>query len=352
MNILYKFDKRIEKCATEVDKRNRRNFYMLSNDALMFSVLVFAATIFLPDYRPLLFSHGFLVLYSGLLFFLSRWCQQKSTKHIRLIMYLAFVPILLAAVLMGSSLDPAKPAVSIIIYICILPLFIIDKPWRILLYQMIFAVTFILFSRHFKTPDLFFDDIRYLPIYLGLGMSMNVFSLVERVESAENYMRIQRESERDALTGLYNRKSGEEKVKEFFRAKVHGTFSILDIDNFKAINDRYGHQTGDDVLREVSAALISTFRSSDVIWRLGGDEFSVFAISMVDQDTCRQRFEDLNLRLSKINETLEIKEEITVSIGCTICIGETLLFEDIYHSSDEALYKVKKSGKGRMVFGG
>ncbi len=349
MKMLHKFDTRIDKCAAEIDKRNRRNFCMLANGAMLFSVFIFLITIILPYYRPLLFSHAFLVLYSVLLFFLSRWCQQKNTKRIRPVMYLAFAPILIAGVLMGTCLDPANPAVSIIIYICILPLFIMDKPWRILLYQLFFAAVFVLFSRYFKTQEVFLSDVRYLPIYLGLGMATNVFSLMERVESAENYVRIQHESEKDMLTGLFNRKSGEEKVRDLFKAKVPGTFAILDIDDFKAINDQYGHQTGDEVLRKVSAALNSTFRSTDVIWRLGGDEFSVFAISMVDEDTCQQRFRELNLRLQEIRTAPASSRRISVSVGCTICMNETPVFEDVYHTSDVALYKAKKSGKGRLI---
>ena len=347
--MLGKLAERIDRCSEEVDFRNRRNLVIFSNGALAVSSIILLASLIWPYYRPLLLTHGMLFLYSAVLFFFSRFCQQKQLRHIRLAMYLAFAPIMAAGVLLGSYYDPSRAAVSIMIFLCILPLFIIDKPWHIIAYQLFFATVFVVCSRVFKSTAVFLEDIFYLPIYLALGIGANLFSLIDKVESAENFVRIRHESEHDPLTELLNRKSGEEKMKSLFSAQVHGTFAIIDIDDFKQINDRLGHQAGDAALRSVSDGIRRVFRASDVLWRMGGDEFAIYAVNMLDADTCRKRFEALTRQLAETEIPPYGRMELHVSIGCTICAGEHLDFETIYQRSDAALYEAKSAGKGTIV---
>ena len=349
MKTLYRLSHQIDEFAEEIDERNRKSFVSFSTGALLLSAIVFLATIFIPLYRPLLLSHGFMLLYSSVLFFLSRWCQQSRIRKIRLCMYLALTPLLAGAVLVGTYFDPKKPAIAIFIYLCIFPLFIIDKPWHIIAYQIFFCLFFILMSYFSKSPELFQDNIQYLPIYLSLDILANIFTLIDRTESAKNYVLLQHESERDSLTQLLNRRSGEERLYALFRSQVHGTFAIIDIDDFKHFNDRYGHQIGDEVLSGLSQAMISVFRASDVTWRLGGDEFAIFAANMLDADTCLRRFTVFQKRVSEIKLPDQVKEPISVSIGCTLCLSEHLDFNEVYSSSDAALYKAKKMGRGKTV---
>ena len=199
-----------------------------------------------------------------------------------MIMYLCFAPILCMAILLGSFLDPQRPAITIIILLCILPLFIIDKPRNNILYQLFFAGLFVLCSYLAKTENVFQEDMRYFPIYIAYVLGGNYFALADKIESAENYVLVRKEAQHDSLTELLNRKSGEEQVKCFLAENVHGIFSVLDIDNFKMFNDKYGHQVGDDVLCEVAKVMRSVFRTGDVMWRLGGDEFAVYAVNMLD----------------------------------------------------------------------
>ena len=349
MNILHELSARVDACAAEIDRRNRRNLVQFSNGALLISGAVFAVSLFLPAYRGLALPHAMLLLYSAGLFFFARYCQQRQLRHIRLAIYLALAPLLLAGVLLGTRFDPGKPAVSIIIFICVLPLFVIDRPARIILYQLGAAALFVVCARLFKPGAVFAADMLYLPIYLALGVGANVFTLIDRVESAENYVLICHESEHDSLTDLLNRRSGEDAVKKLFKAQVHGTLAIIDIDNFKGCNDVWGHQTGDRVLQEVSAAILSVFRSSDVVWRMGGDEFAVYAVNLLDADTCRRRFDALARRLRCLRVPGPGELEVQVSVGCTLCRGQHLSFDELYKNSDAALYQAKNSGKDKVV---
>jgi diguanylate cyclase (GGDEF)-like protein len=322
---------------------------VFSNGAVLISAVCVIASIFIPAYRLLLIGHTLIFLYSCFLWYFSKKLYQSHNKQIRLYMYLADVPLLVVSLLMGTYLDPHKQAISIVIFLCILPLFIMDKPRRSAAYQICFALAFVGMSYWLKPYEIFLADVNYLPIYLMLSISANYFTLVERVEGVENYVKLQNESEKDALTKLLNRKSGEEKVKILLNQNVHGSFCMLDIDDFKIFNDEYGHQTGDEILRNLSDAVAAVFRNSDVVWRLGGDEFAIFAVNLTDEKICRQRFDALAKKICEMKLPQGVKESVTISVGCYICQGNGLDFEMVYHDADTALYQAKASGRGQIV---
>lgn len=350
MNIFKKLDQQIDQYASDVDARNRSSFMVYSKGALIISIIIACASLFVPGYHKFLPAHLCILGYSAALYFWAKKCNEMKTADIRVHIYLSFVPFLIGAVLLGTYFDPGTQAVTIVIFLCILPLFIIDKPWRSALFQFLFAVIFVFMSYLLKPYDIFRADTIYLPIYFLLGIAANIFTLIERVDGVKNYVLLRQESERDALTRLLNRKSGEEKTIQMLADEVHGTFAIIDIDGFKLFNDQYGHQTGDDVLQQVSDAMTSVFRASDIVWRLGGDEFAIFAVDMTDENACRRRFATLMDAIANVQVSQELHEPITVSVGCTICRDENPGFEDVYRSSDTALYQAKKLGHGKLVF--
>lgn len=158
-----------------------------------------------------------------------------------------------------------------------------------------------------------------------------------------------KKSQLDALTGMYNREAGEILVKEYLNAKpvnLYSAFAIIDIDYFKQVNDRLGHQIGDDVLKEFALILKEVFAFKDIICRLGGDEFVVFMkeIEEADIDVIRERLEILCKAMNKDIEYNNIKQEISISIGCVITNKYTD-FNELYKQADELLYKVKYNGK-------
>lgn len=350
MKIFHDLGVRVDNCIEEVDRRNRKNFIIMADGAFIFAAISFAGSLMIPFYRSLVVPHGILFLYSCFLFWAAGFCEKKKTCHIRIIMYLCFAPILCMAIMLGSFLDPQRPAITIIILLCILPLFIIDKPGKNISYQLFFAGLFVICSYLAKTEKIFQEDMRYFPIYLAYVLGGNYFALADKIESAENYVLVRKEAQHDALTELLNRKSGEEQVKRFLNENVHGIFSVLDIDNFKTFNDKYGHQAGDDVLCEAAKVMRSVFRSGDVIWRLGGDEFAVYSVNMLDQEAYRERFAGLLARLSEVEISSGEKVRVSISAGCVICQDEHMDYELAYKVSDEALYKAKNSGKGKIVF--
>ncbi len=349
MRSLFEIDARIDKCKEEIDNRNRRNFVLLSTGALIISIPVFACSLIFRAYSSLTLSHGVLFVYCLAMFFLAKYCDSRKTPYIRAYFYVALTPIMVLAIMFGSFFDTRNPAITFIILICILPIFLIDKLWRIILFQVISTVIFVVCSYLAKSPEMFHSDVLYLPIYIALGIGTNIFTLIFKVENAENFVGITFESEHDPLTALLNRRSGEELVTSMFKSQTRGALAIIDIDDFKLINDNYGHQTGDIVLQEIARVMQSVFRTSDVIWRLGGDEFAIFAVNVVSADTCRRRLDEVLRQLRQISVSGYDGLKVTASMGCTICNEQRMTFEEAYKESDDALYQAKKAGKDRLV---
>lgn len=157
------------------------------------------------------------------------------------------------------------------------------------------------------------------------------------------------EAECDRLTGLYNR-SGFERRAEAFLQKDHpaGTLILLDLDNFKRINDSEGHPEGDRTLQRFAKCLSGSFREEDVIGRLGGDEFIVLVCNPVPDRILEGKLSSLlaGVRVA-LKEEYE-KYRVSVSIGAVPVNGSIRDYEKLYQCADTALYISKYLGKDRF----
>ncbi len=157
----------------------------------------------------------------------------------------------------------------------------------------------------------------------------------------------------DELTKLYTRRHLDSVIiQEFERAKRYGTIvsvAMADIDNFKTINDQYGHMAGDYVLREVSKIFMDTLRKTDFVYRYGGEE-----ICILMPETCIQ---NVIMPLERIRKNIENKQficnnqeiKVTISVGATTYSKDMRLPSDLIEKADAALYEAKKTGKNRVV---
>ena len=125
---------------------------------------------------------------------------------------------------------------------------------------------------------------------------------------------------------------------------------MIDIDNFKHVNDYFGHDTGDEVLRVLSNTLKSSFSSSDIIARLGGDEFAVFfSEEQVNKEQIMQKTGGFYQALSHRISSQKTLPDFSVSIGIAYKNSYTD-FSNLYKDADTALYQAKEQGKNCAVF--
>lgn len=155
-----------------------------------------------------------------------------------------------------------------------------------------------------------------------------------------------RSSMQDPLTGLPNRRGAMAAINELWSTpEVHSHAALLvDVDHFKQINDTQGHKAGDDVLLALSAALRASVRPGDITARLGGDEFLIFA-----RDCDRHGAEQIATRLLAAVHAVETPTRFTVSVGLGIATNLKGGFDLLYRHTDVALYRAKRSGRGRFA---
>jgi diguanylate cyclase (GGDEF)-like protein len=168
----------------------------------------------------------------------------------------------------------------------------------------------------------------------------------------------QRELERltrlDGLTGLFNRNTFVELTKnELDRAQRQGTATailLMDLDHFKRVNDTWGHPAGDAVLKHAAMIASTTVRSTDLVGRLGGEEFIVL-LPGTSVEAARKLAEKIRLRLEGQAATWnDTRIAITVSIGIAgTTASEKQSFEVLYHDADKALYVAKQRGRNRII---
>ncbi len=165
---------------------------------------------------------------------------------------------------------------------------------------------------------------------------------------------LKNQSIRDAQTGLFNRRYMEDSLdRELSRAERSGkplVVAMLDLDHFKVLNDRFGHSTGDAVLREWSDLLKSKFRGSDIVCRYGGEEF-VIILPEIDLSSAHQRLEQLRLDLQRMSMRQDGQSitRVTVSIGMAYYPVHGRTNQSLLQAADQALYRAKELGRNCVV---
>lgn len=150
------------------------------------------------------------------------------------------------------------------------------------------------------------------------------------------------------MTGLYNRNTAENLIDDYIQNHKHDDIAaliLIDLDNFKLVNDRMGHLKGDEVLQTVANVLKDSFRSSDIISRLGGDEFVVFMKNLEDDSIIYSHMKELVEKLQLKYENENITIQVSASIGIALVPQHGKTFKELYKKTDTALYHVKEESK-------
>lgn len=167
-----------------------------------------------------------------------------------------------------------------------------------------------------------------------------------------NKKELEEKANRDLLTDLSNKVATEQLIRQYILDYPDqlALIFVLDVDNFKKINDTLGHAFGDQVLRELGKRLRNEFRVTDIVGRTGGDEFIIFLKNMKDDDIIHKEAD----RLYRFFQNFQVGEYVkycpTASIGVAVFPRDGKSFEELYKAADHALYQAKREGKNAIEF--
>lgn len=163
-------------------------------------------------------------------------------------------------------------------------------------------------------------------------------------------IRLKFEAEHDAMTGMYNKVKAEEKIDELLQKSVDEILDVLivvDIDYFKSVNDNFGHVFGDEVIKDISSIIFTAFRKSDIIGRIGGDEFCIFMRGATSMAVIERKAQELCSMLCKTYSKDNVEVKISASVGLAIAGIHGKTYHELYINADSALYIAKNSGKNK-----
>ena len=187
------------------------------------------------------------------------------------------------------------------------------------------------FIKHYET---------LLATFLGL-IVLSLMIYLAHSNSRENKYLIHL-SEIDPLTSVFNKETTQKLIDQKLKNHEHFCFLILDVDDFKSVNDNYGHAVGDKVLKNLSDLFKNHFRQTDIVGRIGGDEFIIL---IEDEHIAESRIQSL---LKKVN-ALKIEElqdfKLSISVGMAFAPSNGTTFMELYRHADHALYQTKRTGK-------
>ncbi len=250
----------------------------------------------------------------------------------------------MAVDIFASSSRPAS--FMPMIYIVLPTLFIIPQRY---IYTML-SVTellYLIMGNRFKIPEVAQYDI--FNSIVGFVFSVVIIQIILnlRLKDYRLRQRYQDLSTRDALSGMLNKEFFREAVDDYLGAKGMRSphaMCIVDMDDFKLINDNYGHSMGDKLLQLEGRILSETFRSTDILGRFGGDEYVVFIKDTADRKVLGEKADLIQTKLQQ-RAAEELSLEASCSIGFVTADAGKHSYDELFEFADRALYQAKNSGK-------
>lgn len=325
----------------------RKNLETLRLSSVMCTILFLALLIgclFSDALAQAMYFYAAMTVISGVICVLSYTRFRNLPRTILPLWYLLFAAMGSYAVLLNTWIRPELSAVTLCAFLVAGPLLIIDRPWRVVTFQLVLSLIFTRYAAAYKTPELAFADDVNVACCLFLGTVIYIRLNRVKMREALQARLLMAERDTDRLTGLLNKAAVEERIRKRMADRSWtGVMVVMDVDNFKGINDTYGHAYGDMVLRKTADCIRKTAPEDSLCGRFGGDEFLLFLPGLSEQ-TLAPRLDGLLEELSR-EMVLPQGMIFSASLGAAVFHGSGETYETLFHRADAALYEAKRKGK-------
>lgn len=307
----------------------------------------------LPGWTPSVWHIGFVPVSAGLcvlsLTLGKRGQAQPPVATALCVLYEA--TLYLGMVLIDAPGSPDAPATFLPLVIIAMPA-LFTLPLRCTYGLILLAAAgYVAAALICKKPMVARYDIFELAAAIFFSLAVSYMSDDLRMRAYKMRQIYQKQSTRDALLDVYNKKAFEENARRYidaFNPHAACALAVVDLDDFKQVNDTCGHLFGDTVLQKLGTAMQAQMRPGDLVGRFGGDEFLLFAAGEVTEAGVRRHFERLCAELASM--ALPDSPPLTCSMGIVAAHGQQVDYDSLFVQADVALYQAKTEGKNTFRF--
>lgn len=339
-------NKTYNKYKTDINKNNLKSLEALCSINLIVGILLFIILFYINSIKTEFINYLFINIFVSSVGIITLKRNIKINSVVILISYYIYIIITMAIYKMIAVNYDVVALIPLVGVMYVVNSFLfIDKPIR---YNFIMALFVIWLCSIVKINEfVIMNYFVYFVIYV-IGVIISYFNFNKILEEAKIFHQVKKERDLDMLTKLYNRGASERIISESLLAEPEGSALIIfDLDNFKKVNDTYGHDAGDKLLIKVADITKNIFRKDDVLARLGGDEFIIFLDDEANMDFIKNKTDRL------IREIKNIKFKRKSIVGCSIGVSFSTKVDDfnsLYKKADSSLYESKNKGKGCCTF--
>ena len=336
------------KCKSSIEDTNR---YMLRKSCMYISMcliaMIFLANIIVADFKPSI-AHGLLIPLLGIYFVINYFIRKYNITGSRLTDALCmafYFTLFILFILRDMTSSPQHQSMWFPLYLVVFPTVYIARMYKYGLFELTLIIIFSVASYFTKPADIFHRDI-YLALAAYVLSMLSAHIILEvRAEEGIAISELTKISTIDRLTFLLNKGALLSAIDSYFERRKPGEpcgMCIIDVDDFKQVNDNFGHDVGDKLLSNIGDLLRKNFRNTDYIGRFGGDEFMVFMPGLARLDIVEMRCRSMQMMLADLD--LGTNKPFTLSIGAIVDTGDHAM-GDIFRMADDALYQSKLMGK-------
>ena len=224
-------------------------------------------------------------------------------------------------------------------------MFMIDKPFYMGIVLFVASSVYLVWMRQVKAIEIWEMDLVNIIMFSVVGFFIHIITNSIRIKEFVLTRKINIQKDIDDLTGIMNKGALTHAINTFLNeeGKDQGIMFLLDIDHFKSINDNFGHDVGDSVIRQMAAYLKEYFGDEEIVGRFGGDEFIFFVRNTDSEEIANKIASEITNNVSKHIKLPVDLMNVEVSIGISIYKGKERNYSEIFKKADIALYDVKSN---------
>lgn len=314
---------------------------------LLLALFLLATPCIIPGWQPTVWHVAFLPV-SVVLTVVTLLYARTGSSNMATALCVAYEVVLFAAIIAIDVPGTPNAPGSFLSMLCVIMPVLFTMPFLLTFALILLAVAaFSVLAAAVKPASVWQYDIFEAVVAVFFALAVDALTTALRIRDYEARMKYKLLSTRDAFSDILNKRACKDSIVRYLNAsapKARCAFLILDLDDFKQINDTAGHLVGDAVLRRVGNMLQEAFRATDIIGRFGGDEFVVLAKGMTSYESVERKCRGIHERMAGLLADRG-KTDVTCSIGAVLINEQSADYDSVFRQADAALYEAKQEGK-------